>query len=86
MFFFHLNKALRVIKVRAESMQKASEMQPSGLMTVFLNKESKLKKNIIINNMSVKWEVLKDKANEEVKKQNYTVAVSLYTDSISKYN
>lgn len=33
--------------------------------------------------MSVKWELLKDKANEEVKKRNYSVAISLYTDSIS---
>ncbi len=34
--------------------------------------------------MSDKWEILKNKANEEVKKQNYSVAISLYTDSISK--
>lgn len=35
--------------------------------------------------MSVKWEILKDKANEEVKKKNFTSAISLYTDSISNY-
>ena len=34
--------------------------------------------------MSAKWEILKDKANEEVKKKNFNVAISLYTDSISK--
>lgn len=31
-----------MIKVRAEAMQKASEALPSGLMTVFLNRQSKL--------------------------------------------
>ena len=33
--------------------------------------------------MSVKWEILKDKANEEVKKKNFNSAIGLYTDSIS---
>jgi len=34
--------ALRVIKVRAEEMQKASELMPSGLATAFLSRQSKL--------------------------------------------
>jgi len=63
LFFFHLNKALRVIKVRAESMQKASEMQPSGLMTVFLNKESKLNQAMLA---SRQWCRLKLKLAEPV--------------------
>ena len=35
--------------------------------------------------MSNKWEVLKDKGNEEVRKKNYKTAISLYSDAISKY-
>ncbi len=31
-----------MIKVRAEEMQKASELAPSGLMTAFLSRQSKL--------------------------------------------
>jgi hypothetical protein len=34
--------------------------------------------------MSLKWQHLKDKGNDEFKKQNYTTAISLYTDSLSK--
>lgn len=34
--------ALRLIKVRSDSMQKASESVPSGMMSVFLSKDSKL--------------------------------------------
>lgn len=33
---------LNIVKVRAESMQEASEMVPSGMMTVFLNAQSKV--------------------------------------------
>ncbi len=33
--------------------------------------------------MSVKWEILKDKGNEEFRKKNYSSAISLYTESIS---
>ena len=34
--------------------------------------------------MTSKWEILKDKGNEEFRKHNYTAAISLYSDSISK--
>lgn len=34
--------------------------------------------------MSNKWEILKDKGNEEFRKQNFSSAISLYSDSISK--
>lgn len=34
--------ALKVIKVRAESMQQATELNPSGLMTAFVGRQSKL--------------------------------------------
>ena len=34
--------ALRIIKVRSDAMQEASESAPSGLMSVFLNKQSRL--------------------------------------------
>jgi len=34
--------------------------------------------------MSNKWQILKEKGNEEYKKKNYTGAISLYSDSISK--
>ena len=35
--------------------------------------------------MSIKWQQLKDKGNDEFKKHNYTAAISLYTDSLSKH-
>ncbi len=35
--------AIRVLKVRAEAMQAASELTPSGMMSVMLNAKSKLK-------------------------------------------
>jgi tetratricopeptide (TPR) repeat protein len=34
--------------------------------------------------MSVNWEILKEKANQEFKKKNYNAAISLYSDAISK--
>jgi tetratricopeptide (TPR) repeat protein len=34
--------------------------------------------------MSNKWEILKDKGNEEFRKQNFSSAISLYSESISK--
>jgi hypothetical protein len=33
--------------------------------------------------MSNKWEILKEKGNEEYKNKNYKGAISLYTDAIS---
>lgn len=36
-------RAVRLVKVRAEAMQIASEMQPGGMMTVFYGPDSKLK-------------------------------------------
>ena len=42
--FIHiLCTGLELIKVRGKAMQHASEITPSGMMSVFLNRESKLK-------------------------------------------
>ena len=40
---FFIVTAVRVVKVRAEAMQKDSEAVPSGMMMAFLNPDAKLK-------------------------------------------
>jgi len=40
--YFSYLKAIRLVKVRAEAMQLATEIIPSGMMTVFYGPDSKL--------------------------------------------
>lgn len=34
--------------------------------------------------MSIAWEIIKEKGNEEFRKKNYNTAVNLYTEALSK--
>ncbi len=34
--------------------------------------------------MSINWEILKEKGNEEFKKKNYNTAINLYSQAIGK--
>ena len=52
-----------MIKVRSEAMQTASELVPSGLMTVFLSRESKLSLAMLA---AKKWCLEKLKLEEPV--------------------